>query len=151
PRLPGSASPRAHRGALRSIPAVPLRAPRRSGPGPGLPEPSIHPTQEASEMADLAVTANVDHDGPAANGQRSVPMATLVERESALVPLASIRVHPLNLRKELRGVDELADSIRQNGLLEPVLLVPDPEPPDDGAERFLLVAGHRRHAACVAA
>jgi ParB/RepB/Spo0J family partition protein len=72
------------------------------------------------------------------------------EREYALVPLERIQVHPLNLRRELRDLDELADSIRQNGLLEPVLLVPG-EPAEDGSERFMLVAGHRRHAACVAA
>jgi ParB family transcriptional regulator, chromosome partitioning protein len=67
------------------------------------------------------------------------------------VPLHRIRLHPLNLRKELRDLDELADSIRQGGLLEPVILVPDPEPRDDGEHGFLLVAGHRRHAACVIA
>jgi ParB/RepB/Spo0J family partition protein len=56
-----------------------------------------------------------------------------------------------NLRRELRELDVLADSIGQNGLVEPVVLVPDPEPAEDGSERFLLVAGHRRHAGCVMA
>jgi ParB/RepB/Spo0J family partition protein len=99
-------------------------------------------------MAKTAITADVDRDG---SQQRPPVIARFDQREYAMVPLASIRVHPLNLRTELRDVDELADSIRQNGLLEPVLLVPDPEPAEDGAERFLLVAGHRRHAGCVAA
>ena len=73
------------------------------------------------------------------------------EREYALVPLERIQVHPLNLRRELRGIDELADSIAQNGLLEPVLLVPAAEAAEDGGEQFVLIAGHRRHAASVAA
>ena len=74
--------------------------------------------------------------------------ASSPDREYALVPLDEILVHPLNLRRELRNVDELADSIRENGLLEPVLLVPAPESHD---ERYVLIAGHRRHAACVKA
>jgi ParB/RepB/Spo0J family partition protein len=73
------------------------------------------------------------------------------EREYALVPLDRIQVHPLNLRRELRDIDELADSIRGNGLLEPVLLVPAAEAAEDGSERYVLIAGHRRHAACIAA
>jgi ParB/RepB/Spo0J family partition protein len=67
------------------------------------------------------------------------------------VPLDRIRLHPLNVRKELRNLEELADSIRQHGLLQPLVLVPDPEPREDGEQGFLLVAGHRRHAASVIA
>jgi ParB/RepB/Spo0J family partition protein len=82
----------------------------------------------------------------------TVTPASGAERpEFTMVPLDHIRLHPLNLRKELRDLAELADSVRQNGLLEPVILVPDPEPREDGERRFLLVAGHRRHAACVMA
>jgi ParB/RepB/Spo0J family partition protein len=79
------------------------------------------------------------------------PLEPASEREYALVPLERIQVHPLNLRRELRGLDELADSIAQNGLLEPVLLVPAAESAEDGGEQFVLIAGHRRHAASVAA
>ncbi len=101
-------------------------------------------------MADLATT--VDVEAHAVNGSAATdPEDPRPQREYALVDLDRMRLHPLNLRKELRELDELADSIRQNGLLEPVLLVPDPEAPEDGPERFLLVAGNRRHAACVMA
>jgi ParB/RepB/Spo0J family partition protein len=97
-------------------------------------------------MADLDSTAN----GVVAVAHPPEPEPE-PEREYALVPLDRIQVHPLNLRRELRGIDELADSISQNGLLEPVLLVPAAEPAEDGSERFVLVAGHRRHAGCIAA
>jgi ParB/RepB/Spo0J family partition protein len=73
------------------------------------------------------------------------------DREYALVPLDRIQMHPLNLRRELRDIDELADSIRENGLLEPVLVVPAAEAADDGDELYVLIAGHRRHAACLKA
>jgi ParB/RepB/Spo0J family partition protein len=93
-------------------------------------------------MADTVNTATVAVADPPETGR---------EREYALVPLERIQVHPLNLRRELRGIDELADSIAQNGLLEPVLLVPTAEAAEDGCEQFVLIAGHRRHAASVAA
>jgi ParB/RepB/Spo0J family partition protein len=98
-------------------------------------------------MADLVSTAG---DVAVADPPEPAP-APGSEREYALVPLDRIQVHSLNLRRELRGIEELADSIRQNGLLEPVLLVPAGEPADDGSERFVLIAGHRRHAGCLAA
>jgi ParB/RepB/Spo0J family partition protein len=95
--------------------------------------------------------ADVATTGSTPNEPERPPAPAPDQREYALVPLDRIRLHPLNLRRELRELDELADSIRQNGLVEPVVLVPDPEPAEDGSERFLLVAGHRRHAACVMA
>jgi ParB/RepB/Spo0J family partition protein len=102
-------------------------------------------------MADLATAVDVVASGTADHEpEQAAPDCGLL-REYALVALDHIRVHPLNLRRELRDVEELADSIRQNGLLEPVLLVPDAESPDDDSQRFLLVAGHRRHAACAIA
>jgi ParB/RepB/Spo0J family partition protein len=94
-------------------------------------------------MADLATSVDVTAGGSPAPGTD--------RPELARVPLDRIRLHPLNLRRELRDLDELADSVRQHGLLEPVILVPDPESPEDGDQRYLLVAGHRRHAACVMA
>ena len=100
-------------------------------------------------MADLATTVDAADGGPASH-EPERPLATPPDREYALVGLDHIRVHPLNLRRELRDIVELADSIRQNGLLEPVLLVPDGESGEEEGQ-FLLVAGHRRHAACVMA
>ena len=101
-------------------------------------------------MADLTTVAGVD--AAVDSDQEPEPRSAADrEREYALVPLARIQVHPLNLRRELRDIDELADSIRGNGLLEPVLLVPAAEPAEDGGEQYVLIAGHRRHAACIKA
>jgi ParB family chromosome partitioning protein len=98
--------------------------------------------------------ADVDSTAADVTPMADPPQAILapgLDREYALIPLARIQAHALNLRRELRDIDELADSVRQNGLLEPVLLVPAAAPAEDGGEQFMLVAGHRRHAACVAA
>jgi ParB/RepB/Spo0J family partition protein len=98
-------------------------------------------------MADPVTTA----DDAAVADPPEPAGASVPEREYALVPLDRIQVHPLNLRRELRDVEELVDSVRQNGLLEPVLLVPAADAAEDGGEVYILVAGHRRHAACVKA
>lgn len=104
-------------------------------------------------MADVAVDPAVEtaHGGPAVPEAQGPGPAARPERECALVALSHIRLHPLNLRKELRDIDELADSIRQNGLLQPLVLVPDPESGGDEEGIYLLVAGHRRYDACVKA
>jgi ParB family chromosome partitioning protein len=60
------------------------------------------------------------------------------------VPIDLIRPHPHQVRRELTGIEGLAETIRQVGLLEPVLLVPA----DDEGGGYFLEAGHRRHAAC---
>lgn len=61
------------------------------------------------------------------------------------VPLHQIDPAPDNPRKAIGDVSELAASIVEHGLLQPLVLAPG----DDG--RFLLVAGHRRLEACRAA
>jgi ParB/RepB/Spo0J family partition protein len=55
------------------------------------------------------------------------------------------RVHPAddNVRAELTDLDGLADSIREVGILQPLLL--QPHPSIDG--HYRIIAGHRRHAA----
>jgi len=50
------------------------------------------------------------------------------------VPLSAITVAPDRQRKELKGVEELAASIRALGLIHPIIITPD----------FQLVAGERR-------
>ncbi|MDR3138442.1 MAG: ParB/RepB/Spo0J family partition protein [Treponema sp.] len=52
-----------------------------------------------------------------------------------------------NVREDYTGIEELAESIKKNGLLEPVLVKPA-APADDGSPRFELIAGHRRVKAC---
>lgn len=56
------------------------------------------------------------------------------------VPLDAIREDPRNPRQRLRGVEELADSMRAYGLLQAVLV----RPTNTG---YALIAGHRRLAA----
>jgi ParB/RepB/Spo0J family partition protein len=52
-----------------------------------------------------------------------------------------------NVREDYSDIEELAASIKKNGLLEPVL-VKAAVPADDGSPRFELIAGHRRVKAC---
>jgi ParB/RepB/Spo0J family partition protein len=66
---------------------------------------------------------------------------------STLLHIDAIRPDPgnPNCRKVLRGIPELAQSIRDVGLLQPLSVRPDPEL---GNGYYLIVFGHRRHAAC---
>ena len=57
--------------------------------------------------------------------------------------VADIGPHPNNPRQDLGDLTELADSIRSQGVLQPITVVPDPEDP----MRYVCVLGHRRHAA----
>jgi ParB family chromosome partitioning protein len=64
-----------------------------------------------------------------------------------LCPVDLLFPHPHNPRGEVdpATVQELADSIREKGALEPLIVVPHPEKP----EGYLVVAGHRRRAASI--
>jgi ParB/RepB/Spo0J family partition protein len=61
------------------------------------------------------------------------------------IPLSQI-VDTGNVRGDYRDIKELAESIKQNGQLEPVL-VKTLEKDADGIERYELIAGHRRYLA----
>ncbi|MEX0856054.1 MAG: ParB/RepB/Spo0J family partition protein [Gemmatimonadota bacterium] len=64
--------------------------------------------------------------------------------EIRTLPLGRIVANPLQPRREFRA-EELGDltrSIRENGLLQPLVVRPDPEAP--AGARFQLVAGERR-------
>lgn len=65
---------------------------------------------------------------------------TGVRATPALVEVRLIDPHPDNPRRDVGDVTELADSIRAQGLLQPLLLMP-------AGDRYLVVAGHRRLAA----
>jgi ParB/RepB/Spo0J family partition protein len=52
-----------------------------------------------------------------------------------------------NVRENYSDIEELAASIKKNGLLEPVL-IKTADPAADGSPRFELIAGHRRVKAC---
>lgn len=60
-----------------------------------------------------------------------------------MVPIELIEPHPHNPRADLGDLTELTDSIREHGLLQPLLLERHPTRP--GAYRLLI--GHRRRAA----
>lgn len=60
----------------------------------------------------------------------------------AAVPLGQLRPSPSNPRDHLDGIDELAASIRENGLIQPLVVQRIP-----GSTQLQIVAGHRRYAA----
>ena len=64
-----------------------------------------------------------------------------------MAEVAKIRPHPKNPRKQLRDIDELAASMREHGLVQPIVVVPDLDRPDG---HFLLTAGERRWTAAKA-
>jgi ParB family chromosome partitioning protein len=59
------------------------------------------------------------------------------------LPISRLREHPANVRTDLRDLDELAASIRSHGILQPVIVQPNPAEPGT----FLILGGHRRTAA----
>ena len=79
-----------------------------------------------------------------------------------LAPVEQLAGHPDNPRRSVRDLGELAASIRAHGVLEPLIVVPaEAFKAAAGTEpvallapagvRWVIVAGHRRHAAAVKA
>lgn len=62
-------------------------------------------------------------------------MTTLID-----IPITKIKPHPHNVRRDAVADQELIDSVAEQGILQPIGVVPD------GA-KYLLIAGHRRLAA----
>lgn len=60
-----------------------------------------------------------------------------------MVEAKKLRPHPKNPRKNLGDLSELTESIRQNGIMQNLTAVPDPDK-DDG---YMIIIGHRRFAA----
>ena len=60
-----------------------------------------------------------------------------------MIPRHRLEAHPDNPRKELGDLSELAASIRKQGLLQNLTVVPHPEKPD----KYRIVIGHRRFSA----
>jgi len=58
------------------------------------------------------------------------------------LPIDAVRPHPQNVRRELRGIDELADSIKAEGLHQPIIVAPE-------GDQHVVVMGNSRHAACL--
>ena len=64
--------------------------------------------------------------------------------EIKYLDIEKIIPNPLNPRKDLGDLSELADSIKTKGILQNLTVVPD-------GENYVLVIGHRRHAASMIA
>lgn len=69
-------------------------------------------------------------------------MATTALTGLAAISLAEVHPSPNNPRKNLTGIGELAGSIRENGLIQPLVVQKIP-----GQDGYQIVAGHRRYAA----
>lgn len=59
------------------------------------------------------------------------------------IPRSKLEPHPDNPRKDLGDLSELAASIRKQGLLQNLTVVPSPDSPD----KYRIVIGHRRFSA----
>jgi len=64
-------------------------------------------------------------------------------KEARLIDIARIRPNPRQPRKtfDAEALNELAESIREQGLLQPIVVRPD-------GDEFIIIAGHRRYDAC---
>ena len=56
------------------------------------------------------------------------------------VALTDVLTHPKNPRHRATADDELVESVRATGLLQPLVVAPHPDKPG----KYVLVAGHRR-------
>lgn len=61
--------------------------------------------------------------------------------------LSDVKLHPNNIRKEYEGIEELADSIRSRGILQNLVVIPDPEE----ANKYIVLVGNRRYLAAIEA
>jgi ParB family chromosome partitioning protein len=66
------------------------------------------------------------------------------------VPLASIQPHPGQPRSVVGDLSELVASIREKGVLEPILIRPNPEA-ENGSAAFEIISGERRYRAALEA
>lgn len=77
-------------------------------------------------------------------------MSQVARQELLTLPMDELNVDPENPRESVGDVQELADSIRETGLLQPIVARRVHEVDDSGLcerDRFVVVAGHRRLAA----
>ena len=56
------------------------------------------------------------------------------------ISLDLLKIHPKNVRKQYEGIEELAQSIKENGIMQNLTVAPDPEEPG----KYLVVIGNRR-------
>ena len=63
------------------------------------------------------------------------------------IAIKDLKLHPSNVRKDYEGIDELAASIKTNGILQNLTVVPD----KDDKGKFIVVIGNRRLTAAIQA
>lgn len=73
------------------------------------------------------------------------PVALAPARVGRLLPIDKLVPHPSNPAGRVIDVDELASSIRTNGIMTPLVVTPHP----NRLGHWLILAGHRRHAAAL--
>jgi ParB/RepB/Spo0J family partition protein len=77
-----------------------------------------------------------------------------MDQRITMIPIAELRHHPKNPRKEIGDVSDLASSIKEAGIMQNLTVVQDPDyDPDPGQpiNRYLVVIGNRRLEAAKAA
>lgn len=111
-----------------------------------------HPTPGKSELCKGGVAESYEHLSAREAAERALEVVTAAEaREESrqplgvieLVPTDRIDVDPENERPDMarEEIDELAESLREFGLLEPIRIYPS------GLSVWMLESGHRRLAA----
>lgn len=77
---------------------------------------------------------------------RTEPTAHPGKPEFDFVPVASLVASPTNPRKHFDNttLDELADNIKQHGIISPILVRPHPEKAGPASIKYQIVAGERR-------
>lgn len=65
-----------------------------------------------------------------------------VDIPEQFIPIEKIRPNPMQPRKDFKeqGLEELAESIRERGIIQPIIVRPDPE----NSNGYMIVAGERR-------
>ena len=67
-----------------------------------------------------------------------------VNKIMVTIPTEKIHPHPQNPRKSIKNVDVLADSLKKNGIMQNLTVVPK----EDAKGEYLVLIGHRRLEAC---
>jgi ParB family chromosome partitioning protein len=113
--------------------------------------------EKAAQRAEEAAEKQVQKRQDALRREPLRATALTTRREPQAIALTQI--HPgENIRLDLPEISELARSIREVGLLTPLLVRPwnedasadGPLPADADGDQYRLIAGHRRHAALTA-
>ncbi|SEG44552.1 chromosome partitioning protein, ParB family [Thermomonospora echinospora] len=73
--------------------------------------------------------------------------AHVLAQKITVLRIEKIEPHPSNVREDLGDLGDLSRSIRQQGILQPLIAQPSPDQPG----MYRLLAGHRRYAAALLA